>query len=77
GLPVQQNGSLMQVMQIEAERRLSDVNWHGQMAAAPPAAVEREVADELALLLYIEFQSYKLAQQHATISATQLAQSVE
>ena len=77
GLPAQQNGSLLQVMQIEAERRISDVNWSAQMASAPPAAVEREVANELAQLLYLSFQNYKLGLTHATISATQLAQATE
>lgn len=77
GLPSQQNGSLLQVMQIEAERRLSDVNWQAQMASSPPAAVNREIANELAELIYIDFQNYKLGLQHATISATQLAHAVE
>jgi len=77
GLPAEQNGSLLQVMQIEAERRTSDVNWSAMMAAATPAAVNREIANELAELIYIAFQNYKLALQHATISATQLAQTTE
>jgi hypothetical protein len=77
GLPAQQNGSLLQVMQIESERRLSDVSWASWMANAPPAAVEREIATELAQTNYLLFQTYKLALQHTTISATQLAASAE
>lgn len=77
GLPAPQNGSLMQVMQIEAERRLSDVNWAATMASSPPAAVNREIANELAELIYIEFQNYKVAVRHATIGATQLAETAE
>jgi hypothetical protein len=77
GLPAQQNGSLLQVMQIEAERRVSDVSWASWMASAPPAAVVREIATELAQTNYLLFQTYKLALQHTTISATQLAESAE
>jgi hypothetical protein len=77
GLPAQQNGSLLQVMQIEAERRVSDVSWASWMESAPPAAVEREIAAELAQTNYLLFQQYKLGLEHATISATQLAESAE
>ena len=73
GLPGQTNGSWLQVLQIEAERRVSDVTWASNLQAMPPASVEREVAIELALNNYLLFQNFKIALQHATISATQLA----
>jgi hypothetical protein len=43
----------------------------------PPASVEREIAIELALSNYLQFQIFRTGLQHATISATQLAQTVE
>jgi hypothetical protein len=77
GLPSQTNGSWLQVLQIEAERRISDVTWAATLQSMPPASVEREIAIELALSNYLQFQIFKLGLQHATISATQLAQAVE
>jgi len=73
GLPAQTNGSWLQALQIEAERRVSDVTWASNLQAMPPASVEREIAIELALSNYLLFQNFKIALQHATISATQLA----
>ena len=73
GLPAQTNGSWLQALQIEAERRVSDVTWASNLQAMPPASVEREIAIELALNNYLLFQTFKIALQHATISATQLA----
>ena len=43
----------------------------------PPAAVEREIATELALNNYLQFQNFKTALKTGTISATQLAQTAE
>jgi hypothetical protein len=77
GLPAQQNGSLYQVMQIEAERRISDVSWASWMQNAPPASVEREIAIELAQTNYLLWQTFKIALQTGTISATQIAQTAE
>ena len=79
GLPVPAsgNGSWLQVLQIEAERRVSDVGWHSTLQNMPPAAVEREMALELALNNYLLFQQYKMNLSHATISATQLAEDTD
>lgn len=77
GLPAQQNGSWLQVLQIESERRISDVNWNATLQAMTPTAVNREIALELALSNYLQFQLFKLGLQHTTISATQLAQAIE
>ena len=77
GLPSQTNGSWLQVLQIESERRISDVTWAATLQSMPPASVEREIAIELALSNYLQFQIFKMGLQHATISATQLAQTVE
>ena len=76
-MPASGNGSWMQVLQIEAERRVSDVGWHAELQNMPPAAVQREIALELALNNYLLFQTYKMSLQHATISATQLAEETD
>lgn len=77
GLPAPANGSVswLQALQIEAERRVSDVSWATTLHGEPPAAVEREIAQELALSNYLAFQNFKLALQHADISAAQLAEA--
>ena len=72
GLPAQQTGSWFQALQIEAERRISDVNWAATLQGMPPATVNREIAIELALNNYLQFQLFKTAlqtrnhQRHAT-----------
>ena len=76
-VPASGNGSWMQVLQIEAERRVSDVTWHTALQSMPPAAVEREMALELALNNYLLFQTYKMNLTHATISATHLAEDID
>jgi hypothetical protein len=58
GLPVPANLSWFQALQIEAERRISDVTWNATLASMPPAAVEREVASEMALSNYLAFQNF-------------------
>ena len=77
GLPSQTNGSWLQVLQIESERRISDITWAATLQSMPPASVEREIAIELALSNYLQFQIFKMGLQHTTISATQLAETVE
>ena len=77
GLPAPANGNIswFQALQIESERRVSDVGWAGTLHQEPPVAVEREIAQELALSNYLAFQNFKLGLQHVDISASQLAQS--
>jgi hypothetical protein len=77
GLPAQTNGSWLQVMQIEAERRVSDVTWNANLQSMPPASVDREIAIELALTNYLLFQTFKMNLEHATISAAHLAVDTE
>jgi hypothetical protein len=77
GLPSQTTGSWLQVLQIESERRLSDVTWAATLQSMPPPAVEREIAIELALGNYLQFQIFKLGLQQSTIAATHLAHAVE
>ncbi len=79
GLPAPTSGNISwyTALQIEAERRVSDVNWAGTLQASPPTAVEREIAVELALSNYLAFQNFKLGLQHEALNATALAQATD
>jgi hypothetical protein len=77
GLPQETTGSWLQVLQINAESRASDINWNAQLQSMPPAAVEREVALELALNNYLQFQIFKIDLQNAALNATNLAQTAQ
>ncbi len=77
GIPVPASGSWMQVISLEVNRRLASTAWQAGLQNMPPASVEREVATELALSNYIQFQNYKMALMQASLSATQIAQSEE
>jgi hypothetical protein len=72
--PVDGNISWFQALQIEAERRVSDVGWAATLHEEPPVAVEREIAQEMALANYLAFQNFKLGLQQVAIGATQLAE---
>ena len=77
GLPQETTGSWLQVLQINAESRASDINWNAQLQNMPPAAVEREVALELALNNYLQFQIFQIDLKNAAINATNLAQTAQ
>ena len=77
GIPQETTGSWFQVLQINAESRVSDINWNAELQSMPPAAVEREVALELALNNYLQFQIFKIDLQNAALAATNLAQNVQ
>ena len=77
GLPQETTGSWLQVLQINAESRASDINWNAQLQNMPPAAVQREVALELALNNYLQFQIFQIDLKNAAISATNLAQTAQ
>ena len=77
GIPVPASGSWIQVISLELNRRLASTAWQAGLQNMPPASVEREVATELALSNYIQFQNYKMALMQASLSATQIAQAEE
>ena len=77
GLPQETTGSWLQVLQINAESRASDINWNAQLQNMPPAAVQREVALELALNNYLQFQIFEIDLKNAAINATNLAQTAQ
>jgi hypothetical protein len=77
GLPVPSKVSLLQSLQIESERRVSDLNWNAELQAMPPASVEREIATELALNNYLLFQVFKFGLERGVIDAANLAVNTE
>ena len=77
GLPVPTELSLLQALQIESERRVSDINWAAELQAMPPASVEREIATELALNDYLLFQIYKTGLARGVLTAAHLAVDTE
>jgi hypothetical protein len=77
GLPVTDQGSWLQALTLDVHRRYSDIDWAAKLQAMPPAAVQREIALELAVTNYLLLQNYKIALRNATVNATQLAAHVE
>jgi hypothetical protein len=77
GLPQIQNGSWLQALTLDVERRYSDVNWAGQLQAMPPASVEREIALELAVTNYLLLNNFKVSLMNASAAATTLAIETE
>ena len=77
GLPQIQNGSWLEALSLDVDRRYSDVNWAGQLQAMPPASVEREVALELAVTNYLLLHNFKVSLMSASASATNLAAQTE
>ncbi|MDE1905075.1 MAG: hypothetical protein KGH75_01310 [Rhodospirillales bacterium] len=73
GLTAQTQGSWLQVLQIESERRVSDETWAANLQSMPPPSVEREIATELALNNYLQFQIYKTNLERGTLEAAHLA----
>lgn len=77
GLTPVDNGSWLQAMTLDVNRRYSDVNYAAQLQAMPPAAVEREIALELAASNYLALQNYRVALYNANTNAAHLAATVE
>ena len=77
GLPANSHISWFQALQLESERRASDINWAAELQAMPPASVEREIATELALNNYLLFQIYKSGLKRGVLAAAHLAVDTE
>jgi hypothetical protein len=71
------NLSWLQSLQINAEERVNDINWNAQLQSMPPATVQREIALELALSNYLQFQIYAAELKNLAINATNMAQTAE
>jgi hypothetical protein len=77
GLPQETTGSWLQVLQINAESRASDITWNAQLQQMAPATVQREIALQLALNNYLQFQIFKIDLQNTAINATNMALTAE
>lgn len=77
GLAPVDTGSWLQALQLDVHRRYSDVNWAAQLQSMPPAAVEREIANELAVTNYLLLENYRMAMKNAAVNATHLASAAE
>jgi hypothetical protein len=77
GLTAVDTGSWLQALQLDVHRRYSDVNWAAQLQSMPPAAVEREIANELAVTNYLLLENYRMAMKSASVNATHLAAAAE
>ncbi len=77
GRPAQTNGSWLKVLQIEAERRISDPTWNANLHDMAPASVQREIASEMAMNNYLMFQTYKMQTVLASIEGARLAENTQ
>ena len=77
GLQATQNGSWMQAVSLEVNRRLDGVTWAASLQAMPPAAVEREIAIQLALGNYLAVQNFRVQLFNAVVSAAHFATTEE
>jgi hypothetical protein len=77
GLTPPAQGSWLQAMVLDANRRVSDVNWASQVQAMPPASIEREIAHELGALINVETVRLQVDLRSAAVNAALLAETVE
>jgi hypothetical protein len=77
GLTSSATGSWLQVMTLDAERRVSDINYAAQLQAMTPAAVNREIVLELGATNYLLTQLLRVGIMHASTAAAHLANDVE
>ncbi|WP_291366610.1 hypothetical protein [Acetobacter sp. UBA5411] len=77
GITVADKGSWLQAMSLEANRRVSGVQWNAQIQTMPPTSVLRELAIEQAQANYLALQNYRLQLFQTTLQATTVAQREE
>ena len=77
GLTSTATGSWPQVLTLDAERRVSDINYAAQLQAMPSAAVNREIVLELGATNYLLTQLLRVGIMHASTAAAHLANHVE
>jgi len=73
GLPSSTTGSWFESVDLEVNRHLSGTDWAASLQYMPEKSVLVEVATELALGNYIAWQTYREAQEQATVNAALLA----
>ncbi|MDD2859463.1 MAG: hypothetical protein PHT60_14900 [Acidiphilium sp.] len=77
GQTVVTTASWLEALELDANRRESNIQWHANLVAEPPASVQREIAVELAQSNYIAVAQYRLSQQTAMIEASLLADTAQ
>lgn len=77
GITTADKASWLQAMSLEANRRVSGVQWNAQIQTMPPASVLRELAIEQAQSNYLALQNYRLQLFQTTLLATTVAQREE
>jgi hypothetical protein len=77
GLTSTATGSWLQVLTLDAERRVSDINYAAQLQAMTPAAVNREIVLELGATNYLLTQLLRVGIMHASTAAAHMANDVE
>lgn len=77
GQPVVTTASWLEALELDANRRESNVQWRANLVAEPPASVQREIAVELAESNYIAVARYRLSQDKAMLDAALLADKAQ
>ena len=77
GLTATDTASWLQVLTLDAERRVSDINYAAQLQAMTPAAVNREIVLELGETNYLLAQLLRVGIMHASTAAAHMANDVE
>jgi hypothetical protein len=77
GKPVVTTASWLEAVELDADRRESNIQWRANLVAEPPATVQREIAVELAEQNYLAVAAYRLSQQKAMLEAAMLADKAQ
>lgn len=77
GQPAATNGSWLQAVSLEIQRKVAGVQWNALLQSMPPASVQREIASEMAMANYLAMQNFRIQLLNANISAAQLAATEE
>jgi hypothetical protein len=77
GKPVVTTASWLEAVELDADRRESNVQWRANLVAEPPASVQREIAVELAEQNYLAVAAFRLSQQKAMLEAAMLADKAQ
>lgn len=77
GKTVVTTASWLEALQLDVNRRESNVQWRANLVSEPPATVQREIAVEMAESNYIALARFRLDQQRALISAARLADTAQ
>jgi hypothetical protein len=77
GKPVVTTASWLEALQLDVNRRESNIQWRENLVNEPPATVQREIAVEMAENNYIALARFRLDQQRALLEAARLADTAQ